>query len=36
MLDEYEGTGYKRVAVLVKTESGEKIEAYVYALNRAD
>ncbi|MDB9496336.1 gamma-glutamylcyclotransferase [Spirulina major CS-329] len=35
MLDEYEGTGYKRVAVLVKTESGEKIEAYVYALNHA-
>lgn len=35
MLDEYEGAGYKRVPVLVKTESGEKIEAYVYALNRA-
>jgi gamma-glutamylcyclotransferase (GGCT)/AIG2-like uncharacterized protein YtfP len=33
MLDEYEGTGYKRVAVLVKTASGEEIEAYVYALN---
>ena len=32
MLDEYEGVGYKRVPVLVKTESGEAIEAYVYAL----
>ena len=35
MLDEYEGTGYKRVAVKVNTESGEKVEAYVYALNQA-
>jgi len=34
MLDEYEGNGYKRVPVLVMNESGEKIEAYVYALNR--
>ena len=34
-LDEYEGTGYKRVPVLVKIESGERIEAYVYALNHA-
>ena len=33
MLDEYEGAGYKRVLVLVKTENGESIEAYVYALN---
>ena len=35
MLDEYEGTGYKRVPVLIKTESGKTIEAYVYALNHA-
>ncbi|MDJ0777018.1 MAG: gamma-glutamylcyclotransferase family protein [Gammaproteobacteria bacterium] len=35
MLDEYEGTGYRRVPVLVKVESGEKIEACVYALNHA-
>jgi gamma-glutamylcyclotransferase (GGCT)/AIG2-like uncharacterized protein YtfP len=35
MLDEYEGTGYRRVSVLVKTESGENTEAYVYALNHA-
>ena len=35
MLDEYEGTGYKRITVQVKAESGEKIEAYVYALNPA-
>jgi gamma-glutamylcyclotransferase (GGCT)/AIG2-like uncharacterized protein YtfP len=34
-LDEYEGTGYKRVLVMVKSESGEKMEAYVYALNHA-
>ena len=33
MLDEYEGTGYKRVPALVNTESGEYTEAYVYALN---
>lgn len=35
MLDEYEGTGYKRVLVMVKSESGECYEAYVYALSRA-
>lgn len=35
MLDEYEGNGYKRLPVIVKTESGGKIEAYVYALNHA-
>ncbi|MEM9555290.1 MAG: gamma-glutamylcyclotransferase family protein [Acidobacteriota bacterium] len=35
MLDEYEGTGYKRISVLVKTERGERIEAFVYALNHA-
>lgn len=35
MLDEYEGAGYKRVPVLVKTVGSEKIEAYVYALNHA-
>ena len=34
MLDEYEGAGYKRVTVVVETEWGEKIDAYVYALNR--
>ena len=33
MLDEYEGASYRRVPVLVKTEKGNKIEAYVYALN---
>ena len=35
MLDEYEGAGYRRIPVLVKTGSGEKLEAQVYALNRA-
>ena len=35
MLDKFEGNGYKRVPVLVKIENGEKIEAYVYALNHA-
>ena len=35
MLDEYEGTGYQRKLVQVKIESGEVIEAYVYALNTA-
>lgn len=34
MLDEYEGAGYRRVAVLATTNSGEYVEAYVYALNR--
>ncbi|MPV86249.1 gamma-glutamylcyclotransferase family protein [Ostreibacterium oceani] len=35
MLDEFEGTGYQRQRVQVKIESGEVIEAYVYALNTA-
>ncbi|MEM7258019.1 MAG: gamma-glutamylcyclotransferase family protein [Pseudomonadota bacterium] len=35
MLDDYEGTGYKRVAVFVTTEGGQSIEAYVYALNHS-
>ena len=34
MLDDYEGVGYNRVSVLVTTEGGEEIEAYVYALKR--
>ena len=34
MLDKFEGNGYERISVLVKIESGEKIEAYVYALKR--
>ena len=34
-LDEYEGSGYRRLPVLVRTESGEETEAYVYALNLA-
>ena len=33
MLDEYEGVGYRRILVRVTIESGEKIEACVYALN---
>jgi len=36
MLDEFEGSGYKRTLVTVKIEGGEKIQAYVYALNLAD
>lgn len=35
MLDEYEGAAYKRISVLVKTEGGTQITAYVYALNHA-
>ncbi|WP_028024049.1 gamma-glutamylcyclotransferase family protein [Enterovibrio calviensis] len=35
-LDDYEGTGYKRVPVLVSTESGQNVEAYVYALNQVE
>ncbi|MEM7561619.1 MAG: gamma-glutamylcyclotransferase family protein [Pseudomonadota bacterium] len=34
MLDDYEGSGYKRVPVIVKMSNGETTEAYVYALNR--
>lgn len=34
MLDEFEGEGYNRVPVLVKSRNGEKIEAYVYVLNQ--
>ena len=34
MLDEFEGTGYSRVLVSVTADLGEKIEAYVYALNQ--
>ena len=36
MLDEYEGAGYRRILARVTIESGEEIEAYVYALNHAD
>ena len=36
MLDEYEGSGYQRVLVMVTLESGSTIEAYVYALIRAN
>ena len=36
MLDEFEGDGYERGPVLVTIESGERIEAYVYALNLGD
>ncbi|MBX2835261.1 MAG: gamma-glutamylcyclotransferase [Gammaproteobacteria bacterium] len=36
MLDEFEGSGYKRVMVDVKIKGGEKIQAYVYALNLVD
>ena len=35
MLDDYEGPGYNRVAVVVKTAGGIKLDAYVYALNRS-
>ena len=34
-LDEFEGNGYKRVSVMVEVESGERVEAYVYALNHS-
>ena len=34
MLDEFEGSGYKRVPVTVEVENGGKLEAYVYALNQ--
>ena len=34
MLDEFEGSGYRREKVSVKIESGEWVEAFVYALNR--
>ena len=33
MLDEFEGEGYNRVTVNVKTKSGNAVEAQVYALN---
>ena len=36
MLDEFEGNGYQRITASVKLNSGESIEAYVYALNRVD
>lgn len=35
ILDEFEGSGYKRVPVRVKVKSGAMLEAYVYALNHA-
>ncbi len=33
MLDEFEGSGYRRTAVRVRVSNGELVEAYVYALN---
>jgi gamma-glutamylcyclotransferase (GGCT)/AIG2-like uncharacterized protein YtfP len=35
MLDEFEGDAYKRMSVVAKTNSGDEVEAYVYALNSA-
>ncbi len=35
-LDAFEGDGYRRVAVSVRIESGERADAYVYALDRDD
>jgi len=34
MLDDFEGSGYKRVLVIAKAETGENVESYVYALNK--
>ena len=34
MLDEFEGSGYSRQLVKVKIQSGEFVDAYVYALNQ--
>lgn len=36
MLDEYEGSGYERVPVLVYTREGVVLDAYVYALSQYD
>ena len=36
MLDQFEGDGYIRRPVEVTKQGGEKIQAYVYALNRVD
>ena len=36
MLDEFEGEGYNRVPVLVKTRNGDMLEAQVYALNLSE
>ena len=35
-LDAFEGDGYRRVSVTVRVDSGEQVEAWVYALNRDD
>jgi len=34
MLDDYEGSGYRRELVIATTNNDEKVQAYVYALNR--
>lgn len=34
MLDAFEGDGYQRMLVEVTTESGKRVSAFVYALNR--
>lgn len=34
-LDEFEGEEYQRVEIDVTTESGELVQAYVYALNQS-
>ncbi|MDG1122548.1 MAG: gamma-glutamylcyclotransferase [Glaciecola sp.] len=36
MLDDYEGSGYSRVLVEVKLENGNKVKAFVYALNHSN
>ena len=36
MLDKFEGTGYKRQLARVKIDSGDLVNAYVYALNHVD
>ena len=36
MLGEFEGSGYQRVPVTVELQSGEKLTAYVYALEKSN
>jgi len=35
MLDEFEGGGYRRTTVSVRIETGDVVEAWVYALNHS-
>lgn len=36
MLDEFEGSGYKRELVKVKVANEKMLEAYVYSINQSD